>query len=1100
MNTISKTCVLNYERTRREIISRPVFFNNFDQQNTFTELIYCLICLLFITIFLMTSSDIKEKKRLDELHRLDLLDTKPEKEYDEIVVLASLICETPISLITLIDTNRQWFKARVGLDIQETRREVAFCDQAIKKEGLMIVENALEDERFANNQMVLEDPHIRFYAGAPLITSKGYKLGTLCVFDRKPKKLTHSQQFSLQILAKQVVKQIEFSSLNNKLKITSERLKHATEGAQVGTFEYDLVKNTLICDAVLYSLYGVKPYTYPTAFDAWRAHLHPKDYEITNQKIQAAIRGEIKFDTEFRVIWPDGSVHYIKSKAEILREPGGKATRMLGANWDITAQKQTERELKLSNERDRIFVEQSPNAIAMFDTDMRYMAASEQWIKDYKLSNVNIIGRSHYEIFPEISEDWKKIHADCMKGKINKCEEAYFERADGVNQWITWDIRPWYISEDIIGGLMMYTADITKAKERELEKLRVEEILNKTNEIARIGTWEAVLGTRKVTWSKITKEIHGVPENYQPDFDYELNFFPEGENRDNLIKAIDTLIKFNKPYDLELEIITTTGERKWVRSIGQAEFEHGVCKRVYGMFQDIHESKKAKEAIIEAKNLAEQSALLKETFLANMSHEIRTPMNAIVGFTNLLLKKDLGDEEREYMQIVKNSGENLLRIINDILDISKINSGMMTFEEHPLNISEIFASLRLMLLQKATEKGIGLSFDTPPSLSLNILGDPTRLTQILLNLLGNAIKFTQKGSVKIKASLVSEDKESFVVKFSVKDTGIGIAKDKLNYIFDRFSQAEQHTTRTYGGTGLGLSIAKQLIELQHGTIECISEPGEGSDFIFTLPFKKTTTHLKNQLNSIKLEKARFDNLKVLIVDDNPINIKLIKGMFSEFKMQIETAENGLQAVEKVRQSTYDLVLMDIEMPEMSGYEASEHIRKTLGNNVPIIAMSAHAMSEEKERSLQLGMNDYISKPLKAELLFEKILQAVSTDSSLKKQERLVNLDPLKASIHGRNDLLREILDLFLQGVPDDLDTIYHAIGQSAFDTIKRRAHRMKSTILAVGIAPLTTILTEIETLSTSATSIHRIEELYTELLPLCRQALEEVDMKKKKLS
>jgi CheY-like chemotaxis protein len=224
-------------------------------------------------------------------------------------------------------------------------------------------------------------------------------------------------------------------------------------------------------------------------------------------------------------------------------------------------------------------------------------------------------------------------------------------------------------------------------------------------------------------------------------------------------------------------------------------------------------------------------------------------------------------------------------------------------------------------------------------------------------------------------------------------------------------------------------------------------------------------------------------------------------MFSEFNIKSEVAENGLQAVEKIKNADFDLVLMDIEMPEMSGYEAAQHIRKELKSNVPIIAMSAHAMSEEKERSKQQGMNDYISKPLKAELLFEKMLQAITTNSALKNTPApLVNLDPLRASIHGRDDLLLEMLDLFLTGIPDDLDTIYHAIGQQAFDTIRRRSHRMKSTILAVGIAPLTAILAEMEALAETSSSIERIEELYTELLPLCRQALSEVEQEKRKMT
>lgn len=1046
----------------------------------------------------MKESENPEKERLAELYGFNLLDTEPEREFDEIVALASLICETPISLITFVDLNRQWFKARIGIEMSETPRDVAFCTHAIKKESLMVVENATEDSRFSENPFVVGDPNIRFYAGMPLVTSSGHKLGTLCVMDRKPKKLTQSQQFSLQILARQVMKQMEFRKLNAKLKLTSERLRQATEGAQVGTFEYDLVKNTLICDDVLYSLYGVKKYTYVNAFETWRACIHPKDFETNNQRIQAAIRGEIKFDSEFRVIWPDGSIHFIKSKAEVLRDLDGKALRMLGANWDITEQKKNERELKLSNERDSIFVQQSPNAIAMFDTEMRYMAASQQWYKDYKLEGKDIIGRSHYEIFPEIDEDWKKIHSDCLKGNINKCEEFYFERAGGGSQWITWDVRPWYITESLIGGLLMYTADITLSKERDREKFRVEEILNKTNEIARIGTWEANLITGKVTWSRMTREIHGVDDDYVPLMGEGEAFFPEGENREKLKQAVKDAIESGKPFDLELQIINTSNRTLWVRSIGQAEFENNLCKRVYGIFQDIDESKRAKESIIEAKNLAEQSSLLKETFLANMSHEIRTPMNAIVGFTDLLLKKDLGEEEREYMQIVKNSGDNLLRIINDILDVSKINSGMMVFEEHPVKIPEIFSTLKTMLLHKAEEKGLYLNFESEPVLNKNVLADPTRLNQIILNLVGNALKFTSKGGVDVSAKILSEDPTHYLAQFSVKDTGIGIEESKLKYIFERFSQAEKHTTRNYGGTGLGLSIAKQLIELQGGSISIKSEPGLGSEFIFILPLKKPQASGQEISQEAKIDFEKLNSLKVLIVDDNPINIKLVLGMFAPYNIRADVAENGREAVEKVQKRVYDLVLMDIEMPEMSGYEATEIIRKELKSAVPIIAMSAHAMSQEKERSLSRGMNDYVPKPIKTELLFEKMVRLIpqKRNADLKK---LVNLNSLKESMHGRKDIVLEILDLLIKGIPEDLEIIRQAIPKLDYHAIQRRAHRMKSTILTIGIEPIATILEEIESLSIAKSSIEKIKFLYAELEELCNAALAEVELEKQNL-
>ena len=396
--------------------------------------------------------------------------------------------------------------------------------------------------------------------------------------------------------------------------------------------------------------------------------------------------------------------------------------------------------------------------------------------------------------------------------------------------------------------------------------------------------------------------------------------------------------------------------------------------------RDITEQKIFKNELIEAKRnavlamqKAEESNKLKEAFLANMSHEIRTPMNAIIGFSDILSKRELGEQEKEYILTIKTAGENLLTIINDILDISKIEAGMMSFEEHTFSIQEIFISLNIMLLEKAKEKNLELVFNYDPNVPNILLGDNTRLTQIIINLAGNAIKFTQEGKVQVYVKVIKEDEENALLEFSVTDTGIGIPQDKLDHIFERFRQAESHTTRKYGGTGLGLSIAKQLAELQGGSLSVKSEIGVGSEFLFCIPYKKSKevqfveTAIDKKYNMEDLSK-----LNILLVEDNKLNVKLILSLFSEYNLKLEIAENGSVGIEKIKQKKYDIILMDMEMPVMNGYEAATVIRMELKNNIPIIAMTAHAMAGERERCLNLGMNDYISKPINSNLLFEKM--------------------------------------------------------------------------------------------------------------------------------
>lgn len=408
--------------------------------------------------------------------------------------------------------------------------------------------------------------------------------------------------------------------------------------------------------------------------------------------------------------------------------------------------------------------------------------------------------------------------------------------------------------------------------------------------------------------------------------------------------------------------------------------------------RDITEQKRFENELIESKSNAEKSAKraeessqLKESFLANMSHEIRTPMNAIVGFSDILSHRKLGKREQEYVRTIKSAGDNLLTIINDILDISKIEAGMMTFEENVFSIKDTFKSLNVMLMGKAKEKNLGLGFSCSANLPEVLVGDHTRLTQIIINLIGNAIKFTQKGSVKIHAK-VKNDSGNYqhgkvLVEFSIRDTGIGIPKEKLENIFERFRQAESHTARKYGGTGLGLSIARQLVELQGGTLSVESKFKAGSVFTFSIPYKKSTqkkafpepTGKKYNMNALS-------KLKILLVEDNQLNVKLILSLFSGNKLKLQVAENGSVGIDRLianngstsRNTPFDIILLDMEMPVMNGYEAATIIRNELKNNIPIIAMTAHAMAGEREKCLSLGMNDYISKPLNAHLLFEKI--------------------------------------------------------------------------------------------------------------------------------
>lgn len=388
---------------------------------------------------------------------------------------------------------------------------------------------------------------------------------------------------------------------------------------------------------------------------------------------------------------------------------------------------------------------------------------------------------------------------------------------------------------------------------------------------------------------------------------------------------------------------------------------------------EIQQRLKTERSLIEAKERAETSEKLKHQFLSNMSHEIRTPMNAIIGFTGLLERTKLSPDQFEWLQAIKYSSDNLLVIVNDILDFAKIESGTLELDEKKINIADLVHSAVTMLKNRAEDKGIRLVFSIDSTIPEVVLGDSVRLTQVLLNLLSNAVKFTNHGEVNVEVFLLEDNQDTVTIEFSVTDTGIGIQEQHLETIFDSFSQISNNNTRLYGGTGLGLAIAKRLTELQGGTLSAHSKYNEGSCFKFNLPFKKFDFN-NTDVTAIDQEPMIefITGKRVLVVEDNPISRRLLSIWLELWKLEADMADNGRIAIEKLMQNQYDLVLMDIQMPEMDGYETSRHIRTQMQSNIPIIAMTAHALKDEIDKCMNAGMNNYISKPFNPSDLLAKL--------------------------------------------------------------------------------------------------------------------------------
>ena len=582
------------------------------------------------------------------------------------------------------------------------------------------------------------------------------------------------------------------------------------------------------------------------------------------------------------------------------------------------------------------------------------------------------------------------------------------------------------------------------------------------------------------------------------------------QNRVDELKVIASKKVFLKEHTIPSQESTNN----YITHVFPVFDNEGNVYAVASISTDITERKNSEKALLKAKEIAEQSVIAKERFLANMSHEIRTPMNAVIGFGDILIKTKLDTDQQQYVQSIITSGENLMTIINDILDYSKIEAGMMTIEQTTFSIRSIFSSLTTLLEQKARKKNISFLFQTDSNIPEIIIGDPTRLNQIIINLVGNAIKFTETGGIEISTRIVNEENDIIRVEFRVKDSGIGIPENKLNDIFERFNQVSTETTRKFGGTGLGLSIVENLVKLQGGTISASSELGKGSVFTFVIPYKKAT---KNEIDQFNAEKKQSDvvnlgKLKVLLVEDNKINQQLASLVLLNFGFETELADNGKIAVEKLKTNKFDLVLMDMQMPEMDGYEASQIIRTELKNNIPIIAMTAHAMANEKEKCLGFGMNDYIAKPFKADhlyhiisKLFEKNISKKIASTNISKEINtntgVIDLTYLIEMLEGNKKFIKEVIELFIKNIPPDLILLEEAIKKQNFIAIKDIAHKLRSSVPLMGLEnELDPVLSAMEEKGKSKMDIEDIRLLYTQLYTVCSKALIEAETEKSNYS
>ena len=586
--------------------------------------------------------------------------------------------------------------------------------------------------------------------------------------------------------------------------------------------------------------------------------------------------------------------------------------------------------------------------------------------------------------------------------------------------------------------------------------------------------------------------------------------FLSGPLSEKLIETARQVIKSGKVFSFEWE-----SHSYGSRSFQEFRLSKLSQREVITIIRNITD-KKEQEADKKAKELAENAVKAKSEFLSSMSHEIRTPMNIILGLSKLLLRDfNLQGQARENLEAISFSAENLLVIVNDILDLSKIEAGKLTIEESHFDLKNLVRKHVSFMRLNASEKNLQLNLEVDDDVPETLIGDQVRINQVMMNLTGNAIKYTRKGKIEVKVSLVDIKERKALVKFSVKDTGIGIPQEKLNFIFESFNQL-QNSEEAKGGTGLGLTISQKLVNLMGGKIEVKSVIGLGSTFSFVLPFRIADKEfvLGNQEKAQQL--PDLGGVHILLAEDNNMNQFYAKQLLSSWKVSVDVAGNGLEVLELASSKTYDLILMDLQMPLMNGYEALDNLRKSKGRNsaTPVICVSADVFPETRNKAMERGMNDFLTKPIDEDELFRIIQKYVKYKGKnnnkpevceplkmeVMKSQKLLNIESISYIIRGDQSALSEFLDLFVTTSKEDLDKLSSATILMDMEKIKGYAHKLKSSFRNIGASPSVEILQTLENLTEKNPSQQQVASLVREVIHHYQKIKEEVAQRMAKIA
>ena len=996
----------------------------------------------------------KEDLRLNGVYESGLLDSLPEDRFDRVVRLATLVLNTPMAAFSLVDRDRQWFKASSGLNVQQTPRNVSFCQHTIAtSDGIMIIPDAMLDERFRDNPLVLSEPHIRAYAGIAVNDWQGRRLGALCVLD------TQARNFAPTI--RQTLEDLK-AIIESELKVV-EQQAHLAFVERYQEAEASIVQLFRLSDQLMAVLDGngyleranpaacrMLNYTsQELTAKPWVDFVHPDDIDETVTVANVMVKSQNVAVHKVRIRHKDG--HYIWLQLSGAAAPDGSRIYLVGRN--CTDEQKLTDDIKsanhmLSSINDSLstFVadrtSRNPfeilleSLLQVSESDYGFVGevildeSGAPFLRSHALTNIawNDATRLHYQTSVDTGLEFRNLETlfgrVMTSGKVLIANSAPTDERRGglpeghppLNAFLGIPIYSGGVMVGMVGlanrregyeealidklELLLSTAgNLIMAYQAEGSKLSAQRALANSEALQRVTMDNIADGVATIDESgRLRSSNRALQEMFGLDNSQLLNkTLPDLIDVSNTLQTLTPRHSTSDGGEITERVLSSalhSAGHHFDVEVALSSMQPETGLRCVAVFRDVTEWKKTELELRAAKDQADAANTTKSLFLASMSHEFRTPLNGIVGMSALAMDLAIIEEQRDYLQTVIESSHTLTRLVNDVLDYSKIEANKLTLEHFEFNPGLILENIIDHGILRAQEKGIEFVVDVDDRLPEGVIGDPTRIRQVLLNLIDNAIKYTDHGSIKVEVCQLTEQAEEGVtIHFEVKDTGKGIAAAQKSATFEAFVQANSSDTRLYGGTGLGLAICTSLLQLMGSEMQLETELGIGSAFSFNLklPLANGKNDSASQTDLIRpLTQSAITNtvapmrpLLILLAEDNPVNQKVATIILTSRGHTVVLAENGEKAVELAAKQNFDIILMDIQMPGIDGVEATARIRASeVGRqtHVPILALTAHALQGDGARFLAARMDGYLSKPFQVNELLSTVASVVSHSS------------------------------------------------------------------------------------------------------------------------